>query len=31
MRNWLADPVRLKWFNIAMGLTLAATLYPMLT
>ena len=25
-----ADPVRLKWFNIAMGVLLAATLWPML-
>ncbi|CCV14644.1 hypothetical protein MESS4_690035 [Mesorhizobium sp. STM 4661] len=24
------DPVRLKWFNIAMGVLLAATLWPML-
>jgi threonine/homoserine/homoserine lactone efflux protein len=30
MRGFLADPVRLKWFNIAMGLLLAATLWPML-
>lgn len=30
LRGWLADPVRLKWFNIAMGLLLAATLWPML-
>ena len=26
----LSDPLRLKWFNIAMGLLLAATLWPML-
>ena len=26
----LADPIRLKWFNIAMGLLLALTLVPML-
>ncbi len=30
LRGFLADPVRLKWFNIAMGLALAATLWPML-
>jgi len=30
LRGFLADPVRLKWFNIAMGLMLAATLWPML-
>lgn len=30
LRQWLADPVRLKWFNITMGLLLAATLWPML-
>jgi threonine/homoserine/homoserine lactone efflux protein len=30
LRNWLSDPARLKWFNIAMGLLLAATLWPML-
>lgn len=30
MRGLLADPVRLKWFNIAMGVALAATLWPML-
>jgi threonine/homoserine/homoserine lactone efflux protein len=30
LRNWLSDPVRLKWFNIAMGAALAATLWPML-
>jgi threonine/homoserine/homoserine lactone efflux protein len=30
LRGWLADPARLKWFNIAMGLLLAATLWPML-
>lgn len=30
MRRFLADPVRLKWFNIAMGLLLAATLWPLL-
>ncbi|MGE0233001.1 MAG: LysE family translocator [Flavobacteriaceae bacterium] len=30
LRDWLADPVRLKWFNIAMGVLLVLTLYPML-
>jgi threonine/homoserine/homoserine lactone efflux protein len=30
LRGFLADPVRLKWFNIVMGLLLAATLWPML-
>ena len=30
LRGFLADPVRLKWFNIAMGLLLGATLWPML-
>lgn len=30
LRGFLADAVRLKWFNIAMGVTLAATLWPML-
>ena len=30
LRGFLADPVRLKWFNVAMGLLLAATLWPML-
>jgi threonine/homoserine/homoserine lactone efflux protein len=30
LRGFLVDPVRLKWFNIAMGLLLAATLWPML-
>ncbi|QPC88154.1 LysE family translocator [Mesorhizobium sp. NBSH29] len=30
LRGFLADPVRLKWFNIAMGILLAATLWPML-
>lgn len=30
LRGFLADPVRLKWFNIAMGLALAATLWPMM-
>lgn len=30
LRGFLSDPERLKWFNIAMGLLLAATLVPML-
>jgi len=30
LRSFLADPVRHKWFNIAMGVALAATLWPML-
>lgn len=30
LRGYLAEPQRLKWFNIAMGATLAATLWPML-
>lgn len=30
LRGFLADPVRLKWFNIAMGFLLAASLWPML-
>ena len=30
LRGFLADAVRLKWFNISMGLLLAATLWPML-
>lgn len=30
LRGFLADPVRLKWFNITMGVLLAATLWPML-
>lgn len=30
MRGFLADPARLRWFNIAMGLLLAVTLWPML-
>ena len=31
MRGFLADPTRLKWFNIAMGALLAATIWPMLS
>ncbi|WP_027051202.1 LysE family translocator [Mesorhizobium erdmanii] len=30
LRGFLSDPVRLRWFNIAMGVLLAATLWPML-
>lgn len=30
MRGWLADPVRLKWFNIAMAILLVVSLWPML-
>ncbi|MCV3208968.1 LysE family translocator [Mesorhizobium sp. YC-39] len=30
LRGFLSEPVRLKWFNIAMGVLLAATLWPML-
>lgn len=30
LRGFLADPARLKLFNIAMGVLLAATLWPML-
>jgi threonine/homoserine/homoserine lactone efflux protein len=30
LKGWLADPVRLRWFNVAMGLLLAATLWPMM-
>ncbi|KQZ81420.1 lysine transporter LysE [Mesorhizobium sp. Root157] len=30
LRGFLADPGRLKWFNIAMGVLLAATLWPMI-
>lgn len=29
MRGFLADPVRLKWFNIVMGLALALSIVPM--
>jgi threonine/homoserine/homoserine lactone efflux protein len=29
MRGFLSDPVRLKWFNIAMGLALAVSVVPM--
>lgn len=30
LRGYLDDPVRLKWFNIAMGLLLVLTLVPMM-
>ena len=30
LRNFLADPQRLKWFNITMGVLLALTIFPML-
>jgi len=30
LRQWLSDPVRLNWFNIAMALLLVASLWPML-
>jgi len=30
LRGFLSDPLRLKWFNVAMGIMLAATLWPML-
>lgn len=30
LRGFLADPARLKWFNIVMGLSLVASLWPML-
>lgn len=30
LRSFLSDPVRLKWFNIAMALLLVASLWPML-
>jgi threonine/homoserine/homoserine lactone efflux protein len=30
LRQWLSDPVRLKWFNITMALLLVASLWPML-
>jgi threonine/homoserine/homoserine lactone efflux protein len=29
LRGFLSDPVRLKWFNISMGILLALTLWPM--
>lgn len=30
LRNWLSDPVRLKWFNLIMALLLILSLWPML-
>ncbi|MCT8267441.1 MULTISPECIES: LysE family translocator [Afifella] len=30
LKDWLNHPVRIKWFNIAMGLALVASLWPML-
>lgn len=30
LRGFLSDPDRLRWFNLAMGLLLAASLWPML-
>ena len=30
LRGYLSEPTRLKWFNITMGLVLAASLWPML-
>ncbi|GHC75402.1 lysine transporter LysE [Limoniibacter endophyticus] len=30
LRGFLADPVRLKWFNICMGILLALSIWPML-
>jgi len=30
LRSWLADPVRLKWFNITMAVLLVLSLWPML-
>ena len=30
LRGFLSDPVRLKWFNVAMGFALALSLIPML-
>ncbi|QRM55891.1 LysE family translocator [Sinorhizobium sp. BG8] len=30
LRDWLSQPVRLKWFNITMALLLVASLWPML-
>lgn len=31
LRRFLSDPGRLRWFNIGMGLLLAATLWPVLS
>jgi threonine/homoserine/homoserine lactone efflux protein len=30
LRGFLADPIRLRWFNVGMGALLVATLWPML-
>jgi threonine/homoserine/homoserine lactone efflux protein len=30
LRQWLSDPVRLKWFNITMAVLLVLSLWPML-
>lgn len=30
LRQWLEDPVRLRWFNLTMALLLVASLWPML-
>ncbi|PDV90300.1 lysine transporter LysE [Rhizobium sp. H4] len=30
LREWLSNPVRLKWFNITMAVLLVASLWPML-
>jgi threonine/homoserine/homoserine lactone efflux protein len=30
LRQWLSDPVRLKWFNITMAVLLVVSLWPML-
>ena len=30
LREWLSDPVRLKWFNITMAVLLILSLWPML-
>ncbi|MDQ0320818.1 threonine/homoserine/homoserine lactone efflux protein [Pararhizobium capsulatum DSM 1112] len=30
LREWLSDPVRLKWFNITMAVLLVVSLWPML-
>ncbi|MBX4966577.1 LysE family translocator [Rhizobium binae] len=30
LRDWLSDPVRLKWFNITMAVLLVVSLWPML-
>ncbi len=30
LRDWLSDPIRLKWFNITMAILLVLSLWPML-